>query len=110
MPSPTLENARREARARKRAEAEAQPAGPDWPALVPLDAPKVPPPAFPLDVLPPRMGDLVRSTARVVTSPVDSPAAYMLALTAGAIGAQVEVEIKRGYRERSCLYVAAVGS
>ena len=65
---------------------------------------------FPTEALPASLRRLVEQGAEVYATSADFIAAPMLATAGAAIGNGVEIEIKRGWREGTNLYVALVGS
>lgn len=79
-----------------------------WPAPIPLEDARVPPPDFPAGCLPPALEEFVASVAEAVAVPVDYPAAFLLGAAAGLIGATLELAIDQRWRERPVLYVCVV--
>ena len=71
-------------------------------------APPVEP--FPLEALPAPMRAFVAETAKAIGAPREYVAIPALAGVSIALGASCEIEIKRGWRERSVLWFAVVGA
>jgi hypothetical protein len=64
---------------------------------------------FPLDVLPHRLRDYVTKAAASVACPPDFIAAGMLVVLGAALGTRRVVQVKPGWTEAACLWVAVVG-
>lgn len=79
----------------------------DWPEPVPLRS-AIAAPAFPLDAFPVWLGEFCASVAAQTNVPVGYPAANVLGVAAGAVGATLSVALTPEWTERACLYVAVV--
>ena len=77
-----------------------------WPELLPL-GPDDPPP-LPIHLWPPVLRDYATEAAAETETPVELPALLALGLVSTAIQRVAAVEIKPGYGEPCCLYVAVV--
>lgn len=77
-----------------------------WEAPIPFSGHDVP--AFPVDALPPAIGDFVRAEAEATQTPPDMAAMLCLAAFSSAIAKRVVVEVKDGYVEPVNLFVAVV--
>jgi hypothetical protein len=87
---------------------DAPPEPPPWADPVPLpEVPKVA--AFPTDVLPGPVADLVNDGAQALCCPPDYLAVPALVLAGAAVGASRCVLIKQNWRERPSAYAAVVG-
>ena len=71
-------------------------------------APPVKP--FPLAALPAPMRAYVAEAAEAIGAPLEYVAIPALASVSIALGASCEIEVKRGWRERSALWLAVVGA
>jgi hypothetical protein len=74
---------------------------------LPLDEPAAAPP-FPLEVLPERLQQYVEELAWAMSCPTDFAGAAVLALGGAAIGNRRRLQIKQGYNESACLFLAIV--
>lgn len=75
---------------------------------IPVGPPDIPAEPFPLDTLPPWIVDHCLDVARRVQIPVDVPAWCAIAAVAGTLANRTELEITRGRRESTNLFVAFV--
>lgn len=75
-----------------------------WPDPLPLTSP--PPPAFPLEILPPVVCEFVTALAAQTETPLDLAAMTALGVLSAAIGGRVEIEVD--WREPVVLYLATV--
>ncbi|MCZ7683895.1 MAG: YfjI family protein [Sandaracinaceae bacterium] len=75
-----------------------------WPDLVPIgrDAPPVP---FPVEVLPPWIGDFVIAEARAVQVPLDMPAVFAIGALAAVTGGRLRVRAWDGFVDACNLYM-----
>jgi hypothetical protein len=81
---------------------------PEWEPPVPLaEVPEAEP--FPLAVLPADLAQFVQDAGEALSCPADYIAVPLLAIAGAAVGASRALEIKPGWKERPCLYVAVVG-
>src|SRR5262245_19449013 len=85
---------------------DAAPPPDEWPELVPLDGPPVPP--FPTDALPGVLADMVRDGARVTGTPVDLAACLGLVTVAAAGARRVDVAIGTTHVEPLNLFAMVV--
>jgi replicative DNA helicase len=76
-----------------------------WPAPTPLRSVSQLP-AFPVEVFPAWLTQMVRATAADVQVPEDLPAMLALGVVSAAATGSVEVEIRRGWTEPVHLYLA----
>lgn len=79
----------------------------DWPSPV-LDGP-TPALAFPVDVLPRGLAEMICYAADSMGCAIDYPALASLAVASGAIGRSFAIRLKPGWTESALLYVAGVG-
>jgi hypothetical protein len=70
--------------------------------------PLPPPPGFPLEVLPPYFAEAVEQASRAYQTPVEIPAATLLALSGAMVGRSRAAVVKNGWTEHPNLYVAIV--
>jgi hypothetical protein len=68
-----------------------------------------PVPPFPVDAFPEPLRSAVVTGAAALGAPADFVAAGFLASLATLTGSRVRVELREGWRESACLYLAAVG-
>ncbi|MCF7552172.1 YfjI family protein [Pseudonocardia sp. WMMC193] len=61
-------------------------------------------PPFPVDALPPWVGDMVLAVAEFTQTPLDLPGCLALAALSTAAGGRAEIEIRPGWREPLNLY------
>jgi hypothetical protein len=66
--------------------------------------------SFPLNVFPAQVKVFVEAVSYALACPNDFAATAVLALAGSAIGASRAVQIKEGWRERACIYLATVGN
>jgi replicative DNA helicase len=86
---------------------EATAAGGTWPEPIPLDAPGGVP-AWPAGVLAGACGAFVEQLAAATETPRDLAAVLTLGALAAACRGRFVVQVKPGYREPTCLYLAGV--
>jgi hypothetical protein len=80
-----------------------------WESPIPLtQLPEVE--CFPVNALPRRLNSFVEEVAHALSCPPDFAATSLLAVAGAAIGASRALQIKEGWKERPCLYLALVGS
>src|SRR5689334_13794411 len=80
-------------------------AGPVWDEPVPLKA-RPPLPPFPVDALPPWLGNMVRGVAEETQTPADLAGCLALAVIATAAGGRVKVCVRGHWREPVNIYTA----
>lgn len=79
---------------------------PAWESPFPLGSGDLP--AFPVSVLPSPLREFVSELAEAAQVPVDMPAVLALAAVAAGLQRRVAVEVKAGYIEPLCIFVAVV--
>lgn len=70
--------------------------------------PLPPPPGFPVEVLPSSYAEAVEQASRAFQTPIEIPAATLLALVGAMVGRARAAEVKPGWTEHPNLYVAIV--
>ncbi|MFF4725163.1 YfjI family protein [Streptomyces mirabilis] len=80
-------------------------AGPVWDEPVPLKS-RPPLPPFPVDALPPWLGNMVRGVAEETQTPADLAGCLALAVIATAAGGRVKVCVRGHWREPVNVYTA----
>ncbi|GAB7040704.1 MULTISPECIES: YfjI family protein [Catenuloplanes] len=78
-----------------------------WDLPVPLTSSTAPPP-FPVDVLPPWLGDMVTATARFTQTDPAMAGGVALAVLSACAGGRLDVEARPGWREPVNLFLAVV--
>ena len=71
-----------------------------WPPLVFAPAP----PGFPVDALPPDVGEWVNATAEATQTPHDLAASTALGVLSACVTGHVRTKVKHGWEEEACLY------
>ncbi|MBP7675750.1 MAG: DUF3987 domain-containing protein [Thermoanaerobaculia bacterium] len=88
-----------------RPKGEQAPAEPEpWPEPVPFDAPILLP-DFPLEALPPELGDFASEVAQTVQVPVDLPASLSLAVASATVARRYVVAVGETHEEPTNIYV-----
>lgn len=88
-----------------RPKGEQAPAEPEpWPEPVPFDAPILLP-DFPVEALPPELGDFASEVAQTVQVPVDLPAALVLAVASATVARRYVVAVGETHEEPTNIYV-----
>lgn len=77
----------------------------NWPPLVPLDAPTLP--SLNADALPGWAGEYTRALAEFTETPIELPAAMVLATCAAVAARRLSVQVKPGYIETANLWLLA---
>jgi hypothetical protein len=80
-----------------------------WADPVPLEV-GPPPPAFPVEVLPAVVRDMVAGVAEATQTALDLPALQALGVLSAAVGGRAEVELSAGWSEPVNLYLAPVAA
>jgi replicative DNA helicase len=77
-----------------------------WEYPIPLDGP--PPPAFPTDVLPSGLREMVESIAAAYQVPADLPALLALGCLSAAVAGKSRVRVGPDWKEELCAYVGCL--